>query len=81
MTSFQQLTPKGLNVPGVTKPVMASVIWPHIIFRFFETFCKSASRHELRVSTNFIIFGHTDQKLWVFEVFGQGLAKVGMCWS
>jgi hypothetical protein len=28
-----------------------------------------------------MILGATDQKLWVFEVFGQGLAKVGMCWS
>jgi hypothetical protein len=28
------------------------------------------------VSTNFIIFGPTDQKFWVFEVFGQGLARV-----
>jgi hypothetical protein len=33
------------------------------------------------VSTNFIIFGPTDQKLWMFEVFGQGLAEAGMCWS
>jgi hypothetical protein len=36
---------------------------------------------KLRVSTNFIIFGPTDQKLWVFEVIGQGLVKAGMCWS
>jgi hypothetical protein len=33
------------------------------------------------VSTIFIIFGLMDQKLWVFEVFGQGLARAGMCWS
>jgi hypothetical protein len=28
-----------------------------------------------------MILGATIQKLWVFEVFGQGLARVGMCWS
>jgi hypothetical protein len=28
-----------------------------------------------------MILGATVQKLWVFEVFGQGLARVGMCWS
>jgi hypothetical protein len=39
------------------------------------------SRPKLRVSTNFIIFGPTYQKLWVFEVFGQGLVRAGMCWS
>jgi hypothetical protein len=33
------------------------------------------------MSTNFIIFGPKDQKLWVFEIFGQGLARAGMCWS
>jgi hypothetical protein len=33
------------------------------------------------VSANFMILGATVQKLWVFEVFGQGLARAGMCWS
>jgi hypothetical protein len=33
------------------------------------------------MSTNFMILGATVQKLWVFEVFGHGLARVGMCWS
>jgi hypothetical protein len=28
-----------------------------------------------------MILGAMVQKLWVFEVFGQGLAMVGMCWS
>jgi hypothetical protein len=28
-----------------------------------------------------MILGATDQKLWMFEVFGQVLAKAGMCWS
>jgi hypothetical protein len=28
-----------------------------------------------------MILGATVQKLWVFEVFGQGLARVGMYWS
>jgi hypothetical protein len=65
----KQLTPKRLNVRGVTKPILGSVTWSHTIFRFFETFCEDASHHKLRVSTNFIIFGLTDQKLWIFEVF------------
>jgi hypothetical protein len=33
------------------------------------------------VSTNFIIFGPTDQKLWVFEVFRRSLGRTGMGWS
>jgi hypothetical protein len=33
------------------------------------------------VSTNFIFFGPTDQKLWVFEVFKRSLGRAGMCWS
>jgi hypothetical protein len=40
-----------------------------INFGFFETFCNSAPRHKVRGSTNFVFFGPTDQKLWVFEVF------------
>jgi hypothetical protein len=63
------LTPKGLNVHGVTKPILGSVTWSHTIFIFFETFCEDVSRHKLHVSPNFIIFGPTDQKLWIFEVF------------
>jgi hypothetical protein len=65
----------------VTKPVLVSVASPHTIFRFFETFCEDASRNKLRMSSNFMILEATVQKLWVFEVFGQGLARAGMCWS
>jgi hypothetical protein len=75
------LTPKGLNVPGVTKPVLVSVASPHTIFRFFETFCEDASQNKLCVSANFMILGATVQKLWMFGVFGQGLVRAGMCWS
>jgi hypothetical protein len=75
------LTPKGLNVPGVTKPVLVSVASAHTIFKFFETFCEDVSRNKLRMSANFMILGATVQKLWVFEVFGQGLARAGMFWS
>jgi hypothetical protein len=28
-----------------------------------------------------MILGAMDQKLWRFEIFGQGLARAGMCWS
>jgi hypothetical protein len=65
----------------VTKPVLVSVASPQTIFRFFESFCEDASRNKLRASTNFMILGATVQKLWVFEVFGQGLARAGICWS
>jgi hypothetical protein len=30
------------------------------------------------VNTNFIIFGPTDQKLWMFEVSRRSLGRVGM---
>jgi hypothetical protein len=50
------LTPKGLNVRGVT-------------------------RHKLCVSTNFIIFGPTNQKLWMFEVFRRSMGMASMCCS
>jgi hypothetical protein len=75
------LTPKGLNVLGVTKPVLGSVTWPHFIFIFFETFCEHASRNKLCGSTNLMIFGPMDQKLWMFENFRRSLGKAGMCWS
>jgi hypothetical protein len=35
--------------------------------------------NKLSVSANFMILEATVQKLWVFEVFGQGLARAGMC--
>jgi hypothetical protein len=28
-----------------------------------------------------MILGTIDKKLWVFKVFKQGLARVGICWS
>jgi hypothetical protein len=63
------LTPKGPTVPTGDKPVLGSVTWSLTISRFFETFFPNASRNRLCVSTNFMILGATDQKLWVFEVF------------
>jgi hypothetical protein len=77
----KHLIHKGLNVPGVTKPVLVSIASPHTIFRFFETFCEDGSRNKLCLSANFMILGATVQKLWVFEVFWQGLARASMCWS
>jgi hypothetical protein len=38
-------------------------------FKKIETFCEGAPRNKLRGSINFVFFGLTDQKLWVFEVF------------
>ena len=68
-----------MNVPKVTKPILGSVTWFHTIFILsFETFCEDASRYKLCVSTNFIIFGLTDQKLWVFEVFRRNMGRAGM---
>jgi hypothetical protein len=39
------------------------------IFQFFETFCEDVPCNTLCGSINFVFFGPTDQKLWVFEVF------------
>jgi hypothetical protein len=36
---------------------------------FFEIFCEDVPRSKLCASINFVFFGPTDQKLWVFEVF------------
>jgi hypothetical protein len=77
----QHLTPKGLTTRTADKPVLGSVTWPNFIFRFFEFFCVQASRNKLRMSTNFIIFGPTNQKLWMFEVLKRRLGKAGMWWS
>jgi hypothetical protein len=33
------------------------------------------------MSTNFIIFGHIDKKLWEFENIRRSVGKAGMCWS
>ena len=79
--TFNTLTPKGPYVPRVTKPILGSVTWPHFIFRCFETSCEDAFHNKLCVSTDFIIFGPIDQKLWVFKVIRRSLGKVGMCWS
>jgi hypothetical protein len=49
--------------------------------RFFETFCEHAPQNKLHGSTNFIIFGSTNKKLWVFENFRRSLGKAGMCWN
>jgi hypothetical protein len=75
------LTLKGLNVRGVTKPVLGSVTWSHFILDFLDFFCEDASRCRLCVSTNFIIFGPMDQMLWMFEVFRRSMGRAGMCWS
>jgi hypothetical protein len=50
-------------------------------FQIFWIFCEDASRYKLHVSTNFIIFGLTDQKLWMFEVFKRSISMAGMCYS
>jgi hypothetical protein len=61
---YMLLTPKGPLVPTGDKPVLGSVVCSHNIFRILEFFFPSnASRNKLRVSTNFMILGATDQKL------------------
>jgi hypothetical protein len=49
--------------------------------RFLETFCEHTPCNKLCGSTNFIIFGPTYQKLWVFENFMRSLGRAGMRWS
>ena len=50
-------------------------------FQIFRIFCERSPQNKLHVSTNLIIFGPMDQKLWVFENFRRSLGKVGMCCS
>jgi hypothetical protein len=47
-------------------------------FLNFEFF-SNASQNKLCVSTNFMILGATDQKLWMFENFRRSLSRAGMC--
>jgi hypothetical protein len=60
------------------KQVLGNVAWSHTIFE--KKFLSNGSRNKLRLSTNFMILGATDQKLWVFEVFKWSLGRAGMCW-
>jgi hypothetical protein len=57
------------------KPVLGSVLLSHTIFRFLETFFPNVSQNKLCVSTNFMILGVMDQKLWVFEVSRRSLGS------
>jgi hypothetical protein len=55
-----------------------------IFLDFLKLFCGDAPCNKLRLLRrliNFIIFGPTDQKLWVFEIFRRSLGWVGKCWS
>jgi hypothetical protein len=62
------------------KPVLVSITWAHIIFRFFETFCEHESCSKLRGKKK-AFFGPMFQKLWMFEVSRRSLGKASMCWS
>jgi hypothetical protein len=53
---------------------LGNVTLSHFIFRFFGTFCEHAPRNKLCQSTNFIIFGPIDQKLWMFENLRKSMA-------
>jgi hypothetical protein len=65
------LTPKGRTGPTGAKPDLGNVVWTHTIFRILEFFFPNASRNKLRVSTNLMILGATDQKLWVLKFWGE----------
>jgi hypothetical protein len=51
----------------------------------FLDFLKLVVNMRLAVSfarrKKIVVFGPTDQKLWVFEVSRRSLGKAGMCWS
>jgi hypothetical protein len=47
-------------------------------FDFVELFSGDEPRNKLRGNTNFIFFGPTNQKLWVFEVLRRSLGRAGM---
>ena len=52
-----------------------------IFFNLLKLVCKDAPCNKLCGSTNFIFFGLTNQKLWIFEVFRRSLDRMGMSWS
>jgi hypothetical protein len=66
---------------GVQVGFLGSVTWSPSIFRFLETFFGHASRNKICGSTNLIIFGLTNQKLWVFENLRRSMGRAGMCWN
>jgi hypothetical protein len=59
-----------LSLQG-TNGSLDSVIWSRFSFRFFASFCEHTSWNKLCKSTNFIIFGPTDQKLWKTKNLGE----------
>jgi hypothetical protein len=71
------LNPKKLLSLRGTIGSLGSVTWSHFFYKKFETFCKHAPWNKLRGSTNFIIFGLTNQKLWGNENFRRNLGKAG----
>jgi hypothetical protein len=60
---------------------LGSVTWSQFFFWFFETYCEHAPCNKVCGSTNFIIFGPTYQKLWMFKNFKRSPGMVGMCSS
>jgi hypothetical protein len=64
----------------VDKPVLGK---PDLILfsDFLNFFCKHAPRNKISKSTNFIFFGPTDKKLWMFENLRRSLGRASMCWS
>jgi hypothetical protein len=81
LCSAKFLISKVLLILMANKLVLDSITWSHFIFRFLKTFCEHAPWNKICGSTNFIIFGLTDQKLWMFEILRRSLGRVGMCWS
>jgi hypothetical protein len=73
------LTPKGLFAPIGGKPVLGSVTWSNFSFIFFQTFFEHVPQNKLCESTNFIIFGLMDQKLWENKKFRRSLGKAAKC--
>jgi hypothetical protein len=71
------LTRKGRIVLTGDKLVLGNVASFYTIFRFFERKISIVFWNKLCVSTNFIILGATDQKLWVFENFRRSLGSLG----
>ena len=47
-------------------------------FQILRNFCEDAPQNKLCVSVNFMILEATVQKLWMFKVFGQGMASAGV---
>ena len=58
--------------------------WVSLKIALFLNFLNILVKMHLAISfvgQKIVFFGHTDQKLWMFEVLRRSMGRTGMCWS